>query len=421
MTVSVQIRSRFVIAFICLVLSLALAHASHGLAEQSADIVSPEILPDGKVVFRILAPDAESVTVGGDYPIGNKYQGDDTKLTRDGHGVWSVTLGPLPVDYYGYYYVVDGRRTLDLNNIFILRDGMNYLSVLRVPGPELADYEVNDVSHGTLSITWYPSPALKKNRRIYIYTPPGYESGNLRYPVLYLLHGGSNDENAWTALGHAPQILDNLIAQGKVKPMIVVMPNANATLVAEPNYMLAESYPESNTSRGDRVITDFPKSLVTDLVPFIDKTYRTKSDKEHRAIAGLSVGGAQTLFAAFNHPELFSYVAAFSGGFPRLPGVAVDIEPPVNANKMRGPDITRTIDPERFLALHPKLNAEVNSQLKLFYISMGMEDGLITTHGVLKGILESQGVEYTLMEKEGYGHEWRFWRLSLHDLLPRLF
>jgi len=389
--------------------------------QQPSDIVSPEILPDRRAILRLFAPNAKSVTIHGDHPIGDKYLGAAGQMNKDNNGVWSVTIGPLAPEFYGYYYMVDGMKTLDLNNIFINRDGINYLNVLRIPGPELSDYEINDVPHGNMSIVWYPSSSLGANRRTYVYTPPGYETSNMRFPVLYLLHGGSGDEDAWTTLGHAPYILDNLIAEGKAKPMIVVMPNGNSTRIATPDLMTADSHPKTNVSDQPRVRTNFPKSLVKDLIPFIDNTYRTKNEKEHRAIAGLSVGGAQTMYAAFNNPELFNYVAAFSGGFPAFPEWAINIEPPANADRLRGPDISKSIDPEKYLQNHPKLNADANSQLQLLYISMGMDDGLITNHRDMKNMLDRQEVKYTLFEREGYGHEWSFWRLSLHDLLPRLF
>ncbi len=388
---------------------------------QPPDIVSPEVLPDRKVVFRLFAPNAGSVSIGGDYPIGDSRSGHESRMTKDEDGVWSVTLGPIGPDFYSYYYVVDGRKTLDLDNLFVIRDGSRYQNVLRVSAPELADYEVNDVPHGSLAATWYPSPTLGMNRRMYVYTPPGYEAGTKHYPVLYLLHGGGLDETGWPALGHATQILDNLMAQGRIRPMIVVMPNANANNMAARNLMLSESYPVKNEWGFEPDITQYPKSMVKDLIPFIDKTYRTRSDRENRAIAGLSVGGAKAIYAAFNHIDLFAYAASFSGGFPRLPGVAVKIEAPANADIMRGPDITNSIDPEKLLALLPQLNRDANSKMRLLYLSMGSVDGLITAHGVIKDILNKNGIKYTMMEREGYGHEWPFWRISLHDLLPRLF
>jgi enterochelin esterase family protein len=395
--------------------------ATNAGIQQPANIVSPEVFADKKVTFRLFAPNAKTVRISGDYPIGDGRNGHEKEMIKDNNGVWSITMGPLPVEFYGYYYMVDGRRTLDLGNIFINRDGLRYLNVLKVYGPELSDYELNDVSHGSIITTWYQSTVLKGNSRITVYTPPGYETSKQSYPVLYLQHGGGGDENAWPELGHAPQILDNLIAKGKVKPMIVVMACADTPKMTAPNLMLSESYPKPNNAGRDWKETYFPNTLIHDLIPFIEKTYRTKNNKENRAIAGLSAGGAKTLYTAFNNIELFDYVATFSAGYPTMPGTKVPIDPPANAAIMRGPDITNTFNPKIYLELLPQLNADANSKLKLFYISMGKVDGLITAHGDFKKLLDSQDVKYINNEVEGYGHEWSFWRLSLHDLLPRLF
>ena len=269
------------------------------VSQMPDNIVSPEVHLDKSVTFRLFAPNAKSVKIGGDYPIGNSRNSREQDLKKDENGIWSITTAPIPIDFYGYYYLVDGRRTLDLNNVFINRDGVRYLNVLRVPGEKLSDYEVNDVPHGNLTITWYPSPKLGANRRIYVYTPPGYQNSNENYPVFYLNHGGGGDEDAWTTLGHAPQILDNLIAQGKAKPMIVVMANADSNNVATPDLMLCDGHPQTKTDNEDRIKTYFPHSLVNDLIPFIDKNFRTKSDKANRAIAGLSAGGCKNIICCF--------------------------------------------------------------------------------------------------------------------------
>jgi len=380
--------------------------------DQPAPPRSPEVLADGRVVFRLLAPAATSATLGGDFPIGTS-----VALTKGDQGVWSVTVGPLKADFYSYFFTVDGVRTLDFRNVFVMRDGARYASWLRVPGPEAADYQVNDVPHGTVAQVWYPSPALGMKRRMYVYTPPGYETGSTRYPVLYLLHGGGGDEEAWTELGCAPQILDNLIAQGRSTPMIVVMTNGNGMQSASQDFVPLQAPP----ARPGEGLLRFPESLVKEVIPFVDTTYRTRPDHESRAVAGLSMGGAQALYAGLNNLDQFAWIGAMSGGFPLLPGVAIDIPAPANAATLRGPDISRSIDPAKYLALHPRLDAGVNAKLRLFYLSMGIEDGLITTHGAMKRLLEDRGVKYTLLEVPGYGHEWKFWRLSLRDLLPRLF
>ena len=373
---------------------------------------SPEVLADGRVVFRLLAPTAGAVTLGGDFPIGT-----NVAMARDDKGVWSATAGPLKADFYSYYFTVDGVRTLDWRNVSVMRDGARYASWLGVPGPSAADYQVNDVAHGTVSQVWYPAPTLGMRRRIYVYTPAGYEGGSARYPVLYLLHGGGGDEAAWTELGCAPQILDNLIAQGRSAPMIVVMTNGNGAQSAAQN-LVPLAPPPSRPGEG---MLRFPESLIKDVIPFVDATYRTRADRESRAVVGLSMGGAQAFYAGFNNLDRFAWVGALSGGFPLLPGVAVDIPAPANAASLRGPDVTRSIDPAKYLALHPALDAGVNSRLRLLYLAIGTDDGLITTHGAVKKLLDDKGVKYQLLEVPGYGHEWKFWRLSLRDLLPRLF
>ena len=381
---------------------------------------SPELDLNGSITFRLSAPEAESVTLNGDFPIG-----EGVKMTKDSQGVWTVTLNSLKSDFYGYYFNVNGIRTLDPQNVFTFRDGSRYFSVAIIPGENSNNYIVNDVPHGTLSQEWYPSPFLNmERRRMYVYTPPGYKNGKEHYPVLYLLHGGGGDEDAWTNMGRAPHIFDNLIAQGKAKPMIVVMTNGNSDQGAAQNVIFSnDSTQEQPETLGGfrRDITKFPKSLVQDVIPYVDKNYRTKKGRENRAIAGLSMGGAQTFFAAFNNLDKFAWVGEFSAGFTLLPNVAVPITPPANRDKLRGPDISRSIDPIKFLALLPELNKGANSKLNLLYVSIGTDDGLITTHNKVKETLDKQGVDYSLVEIPGYGHEWSFWRLILSDFMPRLF
>jgi enterochelin esterase family protein len=201
--------------------------------------------------------------------------------------------------------------------------------------------------------------------------------------------------------------------------MIVVMPNGNVTRIASPDLVAAPPALPANQDPGR--FRRFPESLVKDLVPFIDRNYRTLADRDHRAIAGLSVGGAQTMYAAFNHLDLFAWVAAFSGGYPVMPGVAIDVPPPPNAASLRGPDITKTLDPAQFAALLPQLNADANGRLRLLYIAIGTADTLQETHKVVKQVLKDKGVRFTLREFPDYIHEWPVWRVSLRDLLPRLF
>jgi len=402
-------------AVIGLCLCTGVAAAQTPAAGRSS-ITSPEILPDGRVTFRLLAPEATSVSVAGDWPGG--IQSTTTPMVKDDAGVWSATVGPLKPEFWIYTFVVNGVTMLDPRNIHTRRNTTRIENTLLIPGPQSADYAVNPVPHGTVSLQWYPS-ATEGTRRMLIYTPPGYEKGTDRYPVLYLLHGGSGDEDAWFSCGRAIQILDNLIAQGRAKPMIVVMPNGNVTRIASPDFVPAR--PALPASQDPGRFRRFPESLVKDLIPFIDGHYRTLTDREHRAIAGLSVGGAQTLYAAFNNLDLFAWVAAFSGGYPVMPGVAIDIPAPPNAASLRGPDLTKSLDPVKFAALMPQLNADANARLRLLYISIGTADTLQETHRVVKQVLQEKGVKYTLMEFPGYIHEWPVWRVSLKDLLPRLF
>ena len=410
------------------------ASARPGAGRGGATAVrSPEITPDGKVTFRLSAPNAASVlvrnTTGGfaDWPGGN-----DVTMSKGEDGIWLATIGPLKPEYYVYVFVVDGVLALDPQNVFHVRDGARYGNSLRIPGDLTNNYAVNDVPHGTLSLVWYPSPALKLTRRLYVYTPPGYETGRARYPVFYLLHGGGGDEDAWTTLGRAPEIMDNLIAQGKAKPMIVVMTNENSNQVAAPDFVAVPqdargagapttgAAQPGNPMQGSAML-NFPKSIITDLIPFIDKAYRTMPVRESRAIAGLSMGGGMTLLAAFNNLDKFAWVGTFSAGLPPMPGVAVHIDPPPNAAGLRGPDVSNTIDKQKLADLLSQLNVSANARLRLFYVAIGAEDGLITAHNAFKELLKEKGVNATIVETHGYGHEWPFWRISLVDFAPRLF
>jgi enterochelin esterase family protein len=377
-------------------------------------LVSPEILPDRRVTFRLAAPTAKEVSVTGDW--------DGARVTipmvRDEAGAWSLTVGPLKPDLDSYVFNLDGVRIPDPANPDVMRDGNRQNSMLLVPGPESALVALQDVPHGSVSQVWYLSPSLHLTRRTYVYTPAGYENGSRRYPVLYLLHGGGGDEDAWNTMGRASMILDNLVGQGKALPMIVVMPNGNLREAVSQGYALGERPKPQPLTNG---ILAFPESLVKDLIPFIDKTYRTKADRENRAIAGLSMGAAQTLYTAFNHLEQFAWVGSFSCGCTVLPDIAVNIAPPPDVAKLRGPENNRSIDGENFAKLLPQLDSSAKSKLRLLYLSIGTEDGLISTHKVIKSVLNEKGVKYALVETPGYAHEWRFWRMSLADLVQRLF
>jgi enterochelin esterase family protein len=388
----------------------------------SAGPASPIVQADGKVTFNLLAPGAGTVTVSGDYPIGR-----NLAMTKDDKGVWSVTVGPLREDFYAYQFTVDGVPTLDPQNIFVTRDGARYLNWTVVPGANSVNYKINDVPHGQVVHLWYPSPSLKLTRRMTVYTPPGYETSKESYPVLYLLHGGGGDEEAWTDMGRAPEIFDNLIAQGKMVPMIVVMGNGNFSQAASPSSLTASPTTLEFTGGGRQpgdftdALTLYPNSIVHDIVPYIDTNFRTKANRDNRAIAGLSMGGAQTAQLAFTNIDSFSYVGLFSSAVALLPGVHASIPIPADAAKRRGPGLGETIDPVKFVERYPVIGPELNSRLHLFYLGVGRADGLVESETDFRKMLDEHGVKYVAYDLPDYGHEWNYWRLALEDISKLLF
>jgi enterochelin esterase-like enzyme len=376
-------------------------------------IISPIVTPDGRVTFRVRAPQASNVEMRGSIP--SAFAPVSMPLIKDADGVWSATSGPLEPDIYFYNFIIDGVPALDPNNAHTRRDGMRIASTFIVSGARSAPYVVKAVPHGTVSQVWYDSPSLKLRRRADIYTPPGYEHSDQRFPVLYLLHGGFGDEDAWVSNGRVPQILDNFIAEGRIAPMIVVMPNGNATQSASPDYI------EEMEPQGSFFSMEFPDSLVSDLVPFIDATYRTRSDRSDRAIAGLSMGGAHALWAAFHHLETFAWVESMSGGYMILPNAGVYGTEPAGATFPGGLRMPMAIDPGKVLADLPELTPGANARLSLFALAVGVNDGLAPQQRTLQAELAAKGIKVEVIEVPGYSHEWSFWRTALVDMLPRLF
>jgi len=390
---------------------------------RTASPKSPIVQPDGKVTFNLLAPGASAVTVSGDYPIGR-----NAAMTRDDKGVWSVTFGPLREDFYAYQFTVDGVSTIDPQNIFLTRDGARYLNWAIVPGPDSSNYQINDVPHGQVFEIWYPSPTLKMTRRMTVYTPPGYETGKNRYPAFYLLHGGGGDEEAWSDMGRAPDIFDNLIAQGKMLPMIVVMGNGNIWQASSPNSlttthngMESPASPARGFGSSSDVLTLYPDSIAHDMIPFVDQNFRTEADRDNRAIAGLSMGGAQTAHTALTNLDKFSWVGLFSSAVPLLPGVHATIPFPADAAKRRGPGLGEVIDPVKFVERYPVVGPELNNRLHLLYLGVGKADGLVESDESIRKMLDEHGVKYVTFDLPDYGHDWNFWRLALQDFSVRLF
>lgn len=390
-------------------LCFALAAIS-GFAQQAlfggTQIVSPEINSDNSVTFRIMAPQAQKVQITGDFlptqkmeiPGYGKYDAPGVAdLTKDEKGVWSFKSKALSPELYSYNLIVDGVKITDPSNVYSIRDIASVTSIFMIGGDYAENYKVHKVAHGTVSKVWYNSPTAGITRRMTVYTPAGYETSGKRYPVLYLLHGIGGDEQAWMELGRASQILDNLIAQGKAEPMIVVMTNGNISQEACPG----------ETSEGFKVPTlALPKTMdgyfeqaFPDVVNFVDKTYRTKADKQHRAIAGLSMGGFHSLFISINNPKMFDYVGLFSAAVDQQQKGGLDT---MYANR------DQKID--QFFAQNPKL----------FWIGIGKTDFLYKNNTDLRKTLDTKKHKYTYMETEG-GHIWKNWRIYLANFTPLLF
>ena len=386
-------------------------------------LISPEITPDGAVTLRFCAPEATSVRVTGDW---NPRSLGGDPLTKGEDGVWSIAISQLKPDLYNYSFLVDGIKAIDPNNVHSDNDAVRIGSYFIVPGIESAWYETKDVQHGELTSIWYASKSVASPRRALVYTPPGYREGSSRYPVLYLLHGWGGDENEWSEPGHTAQILDNLLAAGKIVPMIVVMPNGH-----HDRHSVPDLYPPASTAvlaplppRGYDAapsITEIPKSIVLDLVPYIDHNFRTIPKSSSRAIAGLSMGGAQSLYTGLNHPDIFAYVASFSGALVIWPGAMVPA-PPAAPAASNAPMIPRfSLSTEAIRKNVPGLDASINSKLKLLYISCGLDDGLIDSNKQFEDWLTGQGIHFQHNEVLGYAHVWSFWRKSLVDVAPLLF
>jgi enterochelin esterase family protein len=390
--------------------AVAPASAPLGIMET---IQSPVLTPDGHILFRIRAPRAATVELRGSMP--SAFAPVATPLVRDADGVWSAQIDPLPPDIYFYNFYVDGLPVLDPGNPHSRRAWTSLASTFVVPGSRSAPYVVNPVPHGTVAQVWYHSRVLKEQRRAFVYTPPDYEQTQRRYPVLYLLHGGFGDEGDWVNSGRVPQILDNFIAGKSIQPMIVVMPNGNATQTAAPDYV------EAPEPQGSFFGMAFPDSLVGDLLPFIDKTYRTRADRNNRAIAGLSMGGAHALWAAFHHIDKFAWVESMSGGYMILPDAGVYANEPPPAGLPANLRMPMAIDPAKVLADLPDLVPAAAARMRMFALTAGDKDPLVPQQRALQAELQSRGIHADVTEVSGFSHEWSFWRVALVDMLPRLF
>ncbi len=351
---------------------------------------APVINKDNSVTFAIKAPEAKKVTLHLDYTT-------DTEMQRGDNGVWTYTTKPLKPEMYRYNYVVDGVKVLDTENVYRIRDVATVMSMFIIDGEEEPClYSVTNVPHGNVSQVWYDSPTLGTKRRMCVYTPAGYEDSHTRYPVLYLLHGSGGDETAWLEQGRTAQIADNLIAQGKAEPMIIVMPNGNVDENAAPGD--AETGLVNPTFSHQKWMEGTFENSFNDIVNYVDNHYRTMKMKRRRAIAGLSMGGYHSLYISANNPGDYAYVGLFSAAINPKKGV----ESPIYNN------------------LEEKLKTQFHQRVKLYWIGIGEDDFLYKDNAKFTRMLDKNRLRYTYEESSG-GHEWRNWRKYLSQFMPLLF
>ena len=355
---------------------------------------SPEVLPDHRVMFRIYAPKASDVSLSGDWI--SQGRGTGGKLQKDASGVFSIAVGPLVPDFYSYSFNVDGVKTLDPKNAMVKQGETSLDNMFEVEGAEAAYEDNKSVPHGEIHIGWYRSSVLDKMRSMHVYAPPGYESGNQKYPVLYLLHGGGDEDSGWSTIGRAGFILDNLIAENKAKPMIIVMPNGS---MPRPGFTPGAPQTPDMQAAQRAAQQKFVDELLTNIMPEVEKHYRVLTSRENRAIAGLSMGAGQTLAVAPTHLDKFAWIGVWSGGVnPAAESAFMERNAAFFAN------------PEK-----------TNKVVKLLWIGAGSNDTLAgpgTKH--LAEILEAHGIKHEFHESEG-GHTWINWRHYLNDYAQLLF
>jgi enterochelin esterase family protein len=387
---------KYLLLFISLTFSLGI-HAQFN----TAVTVSP-VVEGNNVTIRFFAPKAIKVELSGGFiparevttERGTFAMSGPVEMIEGENGIWEYTAENVAPDFYTYTIAVDGIRMLDPRNLQTVRDGQNVSNLVIVPGEKSELYIDAKEQKGTLSKVWYPSPAYGNERRMYVYTPYGYGESNKKYPVLYLQHGGGGDEDAWTSLGRACQIMDNLIAQGKAVPMIVVMPNANPNQLASPDIMAP--LPGATVMQQDMESDEFHsggnyvKDLVEVIIPYVESHYNVVKNKNSRALAGLSMGGIYTLYTTARYPNLFGYIGVLSMGFTPGRDVVAELTPVKNAG------------------------------YKLYWVGCGETDmAYANTERLLKG-LDDMGMKYTNFDKVG-GHNWDTWRVCLKEMAPLLF
>lgn len=363
-----------------------------GPAAGVAPIASP-VVADGRVTFRLRAPDARAVSVSGDF-------GPDATMSRGSDGVWSATVGPLKPDIYVYYFNVDGVRLTDPSNpqLKIGYVTSTTTSIVNVPGDGPAFHDVQDVPHGEIRTLLYKSGSNQVTRELNVYLPPGYDANTRqRYPVLYLLHGFANDHHSWHRYGRANDILDNLLASKAIRPFIVVMPLGYGGASVNGD---GSGIPPAGAGAFGGDFALYERDLLEDIVPLVDGKYRTLANRENRAIVGFSMGGMQAGRFGLGHLDTFSHVGIMSAGLLGNP-----------ASAAAGPD------PIAALATNP---AAAKGQLKLLWIACGVDDTAMAGARSTHEALQKAGIPHVFLETEG-AHHWRVWRGYLRDVAPLLF
>jgi enterochelin esterase family protein len=385
-----QVVLSFVVATLALLTTSAFVPAQERPA-RPPEFVSPEVSTEKKVTFRVHAPKAEAVRLtGSDIP----GAGPGVQMKKGDNGVWEATVGPVPPGAYRYNFNVDGLAVIDPRNPSTSESNSNTWSLVHVPGSEISD--TKDVLHGAVAAVTFYSQTLKRFRRMHIYTPPGYENSDGKYPTFYLLHGASDSDASWSTVGRAGFILDNLIAAGKAKPMIVVMPAGHTG-------------PFRFGPRGDRSferqMDEFGDEFAKDVRPYVEKHYRVLADRAHRAIAGLSMGGAQTLNVAFGHLEDYGYIGVFSSG---IFGIAGGF----------GGEAPNTAWEES----HKKVldDADLKKGLRLLWVGCGKDDFLVKTSDATVAMFKNHQFQVVSKETAG-GHTWLNWRAYLSEFAPLIF
>ena len=389
-------RLAFVAALVLSGATLAAQQGGRGGA-QAPQVVSPDVSADRRISFRIVAPQAREIRLNASDIPG---LGQNTRLTKADNGVWELTVGPLDSGAYRYNINVDGVATIDPRNPAISESNNNVWSLVYVPGSDLFDSKA--VPHGAVAEVTYKSATLGRDRRMHVYTPPGYENGRDRYPVFYLLHGAGDNDDSWSTVGRSGFILDNLIATGKAKPMVVMMPAGHTS--------------RTNANAVGRSATDeFVGDFVNDVMPYVEKHYRVLTDRPNTAIAGLSMGGLQTLEVAIPRLDRFAYVGVYSSGligaFPNAGGRGAA---PAAAPAPAGP-----VEWEKINAA--KLDdANLKKGLRLLWFGTGKEDFLLTTTNATVDLFKRHGFSPVFVESPG-GHTWINWRNYLSEFAPQLF